>query len=81
VNAFFRQPPSSRTQELVGKVVVLGFVLPLVLLLLLQTTRYSLFPGKARFIWGALDVIVFGYLALNSVWRLMDRRQKQANTR
>ena len=81
MDAFLKQLPSRRTQERIGKVVILGFVIPLVLLLVLQTTRYSLFPGKARFIWAVLDVIVFGYLILNSVWTLMDRRRTQANTR
>ena len=79
--SYLKQPPPRRTQERIGKVVIVGFVIPLVLLLILQATRYSRFPGKARFIWGALDLIVFGYLILNSVWTLMDRRQKQANTR
>jgi hypothetical protein len=47
-------------------------------LLVLQTTRFTLFPGKARVLWSVLDVAVSGYLLLNALWEWMQRRQKQA---
>ena len=79
MNLFSSPPPPRETRERIGKVVMLGIVLPVAVLLVLQTTRFSLFPGKARVLWSVLDVAVFGYLLLNALWGWMQRRQKQAD--
>jgi hypothetical protein len=81
VNLLPKQPPPTEVRNTLFKVVMLGVALPVGILLALQTTRYSLFPGKARILWGILDVAVFGILLLNSLWVSMDRRAKQGNTR
>jgi hypothetical protein len=81
MSLFLNHAPSRETRERIGKIVMLGFVLPLGILLVLQSTRFALFPGRTRILLGALEVAVFGFLALNSIWTLTDRRAKQANTR
>ena len=77
----FASPPPRETRERVGKVVMLGIVLPVGVLLVLQPTRFSLFPGRARILWSVLDVAVFGYLLLNALWEWKERRQQQADAR
>ena len=79
MNLLSSSPPPRETRERIGKVVMLGIVLPVGVLLVLQTTRFSLFPGKARVLWSVLDVSVFGYLLLSVLWEWMQRRQKQAD--
>lgn len=81
MNLFSEQPPSYKVRNTFGKVVMLGVALPVGIILAMQATRYSLFPGKARILWGILDVAVFGLLLLNSLWAWMDRRAKRADTR
>jgi hypothetical protein len=78
---FLKKPPSPETQNRIGKAVMLGVALPTGVILVLQATRYSLFPGKSGILWGILDVAVFGLLLLNSIWVWLGRREKQANTR
>lgn len=79
MNLLSSSPPPRETRERIGKVVMLGIVLPVGVLLVLQTTRFSVFPGKARVLWSVLDVAVFGYLLLSALWEWMQRRQKQAD--
>lgn len=73
--------PSQQARDRITKVVMVGIVLPIGLLLLLQATRYSLFPGKANLLWAVFKVGVFGVLLFNAVGEWLDRRRKQANTR
>lgn len=81
MNLLSSSPPPRETRERIGKVIMLGIVLPVGILLILQTTRFSLFPGRARVLWSVLDVAVFGYLLLNVLWEWMQRRQNQADAR
>ena len=78
MNSLPKRAPSEEIRNRVFKVMMLGVALPAGILLALRATRYSLFPGNARILWGVLDVAVFGVLLLNAVWNWMDRRAKQA---
>jgi hypothetical protein len=80
MNLSAMQTPSGEMRNRIGKVAMLGFALPLGILLVLQATPYSIFPGKSRLIRGVLEVVVFGLLLLNAAWEFIDRRQgKQLN--
>ena len=81
MNPFPKRAPSDKARNMVFKLAMVGVALPVGILLALQATRYSLFPGKTRILWGILDVVVFSVLFLNSLWVWRDRRAKQANTR
>jgi hypothetical protein len=81
VNLLSSSPSPRETRERIGKVIMLGIVLPVGVLLVLQTTRFSLFPGRARVLWSVLDAAVFVYLLLNVLWEWMQRRQNQADAR
>lgn len=73
-----KQPPPGATRERVAKAVMLGIVLPMGIVLALQYTRYSLLPGKTAAVWYVLDVVVFGFLLLYSLWGWMERREGKA---
>ena len=76
-----RNPPPQQTRNRICNAVVFGALLPVGLLLLLQTTRFSVFPGRANILWAFFKVGALGILLLNSFWQLMDRRRKQRDTR
>jgi hypothetical protein len=73
-----KQPPPRATRERFAKAVMLGIVLPAGIILALQYTRYSIFPGKTGVVWNVLDVAVFGFLLLYSLWEWMERRRGKA---
>ena len=76
-----KQPPSRAIRERIRMLTMVGVVLPVAVLLVLQTTRFSVFPGKAHILWTILDVFVFGPMVLIAVWEWMERRNNQPDTR
>ena len=71
------QTPSQLRRERVNKIIVFGVLVPATILLLLQTTRYSLFPGKADVLWAIIRAGVWFALIFNVVDAWLDRRRAQ----